>query len=159
MTSIFLGEWLTGLFVCLLFGLGRDLPAWALFGAIGAIFPVFTNGASQAIWQAKVAPDVQGRVFAARRMMAWSISPVTPILAGVLADFVTEPAMTGSTGLAQTFGWLVGTTPGSGMALQFVLTGLVYMAIAAGTFMFFPVVRNLEDGLPDHDQMERVQEA
>lgn len=155
MTSIFVGEALTGL-LNLFFGLARSLPGWMIFGAVGSIFPVFTNGASQAIWQAKVAPDVQGRVFAARRMMAWSISPLTPILAGLLADFVSEPAMAGEGGLARTFGWLVGTTPGSGMALQFVLSGFVYILIVLVTFFFFPVVRNLEDGLPDHDQMEQL---
>ena len=81
---------------------------------------------------------------------------VTPILAGALADYVTEPAMQSNTWLAQLFGPLLGNTPGSGMALQFVLTGLGYMLIVAVVFLFFPVVRNLEDLLPDHDQMEKL---
>ena len=120
MTSIFIGEALTGLFCLVVFGLGRSLPVWIIATVAGGIFPVFTNGASQAIWQAKVAPDVQGRVFSARRMIAWAVNPITPILAGVLADYVTEPAMQSNTWLANTFSWLVGTSPGSGMALQFV---------------------------------------
>jgi len=97
MTSIFIGEALTGLFCLLVFGLGRGLPVWIVASVLGGIFPVFTNGASQAIWQAKVAPDVQGRVFSARRMIAWFLDPVTPILAGALADYVTEPAMRSGT--------------------------------------------------------------
>jgi MFS family permease len=157
MTSIFLGEALTGLFALLLFGLGQTLPAWIAFAVVGAIFPVFTNGASQSIWQAKVAPDVQGRVFSARRMIAWSMGPVTPVLAGALADYVTEPAMRSGGWLAEAFGGLVGTRPGSGMAVQFVVTGVVYMLAAGATFLFFPVVRDLEDGLPDHDRMERAE--
>jgi MFS family permease len=156
MTSIFIGEVLTGLFVLAVFGLGRSLPVWAAAAFVGGIFPVFTNGASQAIWQAKVAPDVQGRVFSARRMIAWCMGPITPVLAGALADFVTEPAMQSQTWLAAAFGWMVGTGPGSGMALQFVLTGLAYMAAVLVTFLLFPVVRNLEDGLPDHDQLEKA---
>jgi hypothetical protein len=126
---------------------------------VGSIFPVFVNGSSQAIWQAKVAPDIQGRVFAARRMIAWSMGPITPILAGLLADYVTEPAMQSQTWMAQVFGPLVGTEPGSGMAVQFVVTGVVYMAVVAFVFFFVPVVRNLEDLLPDHDQMERIETA
>jgi DHA3 family macrolide efflux protein-like MFS transporter len=157
MKSIFIGEALTGLFVLFLFGLGRGLPFWMMAVLIGEIFPVFTNGASQAIWQAKVAPDVQGRVFAARRMIAWSTGPITPILAGLLADYVTEPAMQSQTWLAGAFGWLAGTSPGSGMAVQYILTGMAYMTIVLITFLFVPVVRNLEDTLPDHDQMEKVQ--
>ncbi|MFM8368990.1 MAG: MFS transporter, partial [Chloroflexota bacterium] len=80
MNSIFLGEALTGLFLLVVFGLGRSLPVWIIAVVIGGIFPIFTNGASQAIWQSKVAPDVQGRVFSARRMIAWSVGPITPIL-------------------------------------------------------------------------------
>jgi DHA3 family macrolide efflux protein-like MFS transporter len=158
MNSIFVGETLTGLFCLVVFGLGRGLPIWIIANVIGDIFPVFTNGASQAIWQAKVAPDVQGRVFSARRMIAWAVNPITPILAGLLADYVTEPAMQSNTWLAKSFGWLVGTTPGSGMALQFVFTGLAYMTIVIIAYFFIPVIRNLEDLLPDHDQMQKIVE-
>ncbi|MFN8383340.1 MAG: MFS transporter [Anaerolineales bacterium] len=156
--SIFIGEALTGLFLLVIFGLGRSLPVWIIGVAIGGIFPIFTNGASQAIWQAKVAPDVQGRVFSARRMIAWSVGPITPILAGLLADYVTEPAMQTNTWLARTFGWMVGTTAGSGMALQFVLTGIAYVAVAIFTYLFVHHVRNLEAELPDHDQMQKLEQ-
>lgn len=158
MNNIFLGEVLTGLFMLTLFGLGRSLPVWLLFAAVGRITPIFVNGSSQAIWQAKVAPDIQGRVFASRRMIAWITDPITPILAGALADYVTEPAMQSGGGLAKLFGWLVGTEPGSGMALQFVLAGVCYMLLPLVTYLFFPVIRNLEEILPDHDQMEKVAE-
>jgi DHA3 family macrolide efflux protein-like MFS transporter len=158
MKNIFLGEFLTGLVIMSLFGMGRSLPAWAAAAIIGCIFPVFTNSASQAIWQAKVAPDLQGRVFSARRMIAWITGPITPVIAGALADYVMEPGMQAGGGLADAFSWLVGTEPGSDMALQFVLAGVVYMLITLVVFLFFPVVRNLEDNLPDHDQMQKVGE-
>lgn len=157
MNSIFLGEALTGFFLLFVFGLATSLPVWIIAVVIGGIFPIFTNGASQAIWQAKVAPDVQGRVFSARRMIAWSVTPITPILAGLLADYVTEPAMQADTWLAKTFGWMVGTTSGSGMALQLVLTGIIYIAVAGFTYLFVPHVRNLEAELPDHDQMQKLE--
>jgi hypothetical protein len=51
------------------------------------------NASSQAIWQSKVAPDVQGRVFGVRRMIAWSAQIVGPLLAAPLADHVFKPAM------------------------------------------------------------------
>ena len=158
MTNIFVGEAMTGLFMLTLFGLGRSLPVWIIFAALGSITPVFVNGSSQAIWQSKVAPDLQGRVFSARRMIAWITDPITPILAGALADYVTEPGMQAGGLLAKTFGWLVGTEPGSGMALQFFLAGICYMLVVLTVYLFFPVVRNLEDLLPDHDQLERIEE-
>lgn len=155
-TSIFLGEALTGFFLLVLFGLGRSLPVWVIAVVIGGIFPIFTNGASQSIWQAKVAPDVQGRVFSARRVIALSVLPITPILAGLLADYVTEPAMQANTWLSHTFGWMVGNTSGSGMALQYVVTGILYISVVVITYLFAPHVRNLEAELPDHDQMKKV---
>jgi DHA3 family macrolide efflux protein-like MFS transporter len=154
MKSILIGETLTGLFALLLFGLGSSLPYWIIFSALGAVFMPFTNGASQAIWQSKVAPDVQGRVFSARRVIAWFPNILTPIMAGALADYVTEPAIQSHTWLAQAFGGLVGTGPGSGMAVQFIVSGVGYMLIALCVSAFVPVVSNLEDQLPDHDQME-----
>lgn len=158
MDSIFISKVLTGLFLLVIFGLGHSLPIWIIGVVIGGILGVFTNSTSQAIWQAKVAPDVQGRVFSARRMIAWSTGPITPILAGLLADYVTEPAMQANTWLASAFGWMVGTTAGSGMALQLVLTGVLYMIVVVVTYLFVPHIRNLEAELPDHDQMQKLNE-
>lgn len=90
-------------------------------------------------------------------MIAWSVGPITPILAGLLADYVTEPAMQANTWLSQTFSWMVGNTSGSGMALQFVLTGILYVAVAGFTYAFVPHVRNLEAELPDHDQLQKLE--
>jgi DHA3 family macrolide efflux protein-like MFS transporter len=157
MTSILVGEALTAIASLILFGLGRNLGQWMAAAAVGAIFMPFTNGASQAIWQAKVAPDVQGRVFAARRMIAWIMQPITPLLAGALADYVTEPAMQSQTALASAFGGLVGAGPGSGMALQFILAGVAYLVTVLVVALFVPMVRDLEDRLPDHDQMEKLE--
>ena len=43
--------------------------AWLVAGfAMAAVGPII-NGSNQAIWQAKVAPDVQGRVFAVTDML------------------------------------------------------------------------------------------
>ena len=154
MKSILLGEALTGAIALICFGLVRSLPFWIAVAGLGAIFGPFVNGASQAIWQAKVAPDLQGRVFSARRFIAFAIGPVIPIAAGALADYVTEPAMTSATWLSRAFGWLVGTSPGSGMALQFVLAGVLYILIVLAAVFFVPSIRNLEDQLPDHDEME-----
>ena len=155
MKTILLAEGFTGLFT-LLFGLGRSLPYWIIVIGIYAIFNPLSNGASQAIWQAKVAPDVQGRVFSARRMIAWLSGPITPVMAGALADYVTEPAMRSGSWLATLFSPVTGTAPGSGMAVQFILAGAAYVLITLFVAFFVPVVRDLEDGLPDHDQLKKA---
>ncbi len=69
---------------------------------------------------------------------------------GPLADLIFEPAMMPDGNLAHIFGPLVGTGPGAGMALIFVLMG-VLGAIPGLAGYAIESVRNIEDILPDHD--------
>lgn len=131
-------------------GIGRSVIWWAAGGFfVGLILPVL-NGSNQAIWQAKVQPDIQGRVFAVRRLIAQIAAPIGILSAGPLADLVFEPAMAEGGAWADTFGWLVGTGPGAGMGLMFVLSG--FMGAFVGLMGYaFPKIRNVEDIMPDHD--------
>jgi MFS family permease len=148
--GVLVGMVLTSLLGQFLLGLGRGLLVWAAAGFFMNFFIPFVNGSNQAIWQAKVAPDVQGRVFATRRLIAWLVMPLSRLAAGPLADFVFEPAMRESGGLADTFGPLVGVGPGAGMSLMFVLVGLLGALVGLGGYAF-RVVREAEDILPDHE--------
>jgi MFS family permease len=143
------------MFYCLfgnvLFALGQGLASWGpliLLAGLGSNVGIAT---SQAILQAKVAPDVQGRVFSARRLLTWFPDTFTPILGGILADRVMEPAMRSHTWLANTFGGLVGTTPGSGMALIMFIAGILMILTMFAGYLI-PTIRNMEDLLPDHEQ-------
>jgi hypothetical protein len=133
-----------------LFGLGQGLVVWLVASFFGQFFIPIINGSNQAIWQSKVAPDVQGRVFATRRLIAWLVTPLARLAAGPLADYVFEPAMMPSGSLAAVFGWMVGTGPGAGMGLMFVVVGILGALVGLGGYAF-RVVRNAEDILPDHD--------
>ena len=133
-----------------LFGLGRGLNVWIPTVMLMTLFGPLINSSSQAIWQSKVAPDVQGRVFASRRLIAWITQPLAPLIAGSLADYVLEPAMKAQTGLAQLFGPWYGTGAGAGMGLLITLCGLG--GVLSGLVGYFiPVIRNVESLLPDHD--------
>ena len=135
-----------------IYGAGQILPVWLVAGFVVSAVGPLINGSNQAIWQAKVAPDVQGRVFAIRRLIAWVSAPIAQLIAGPLADFVMEPAMQEGGALASTFGWLVGTGDGAGMGLMMVFSGLMASLVVVAAFSF-NVVRNAEDLLPDHEQM------
>ncbi len=146
-----------GLFFAVL-GLGQGLLIWAIFMFLmEMVGGPLINSSNQAIWQAKVAPDVQGRVFSARRLIAWFTNPISPIIAGTLADFVLEPAMKTQTGLSSLFGPTFGTGPGAGMGLLLTFCGLGAAAVGL-TGYFIPAIRNAESILPDHDQLEKVAE-
>jgi DHA3 family macrolide efflux protein-like MFS transporter len=131
-------------------GVGRGLYVWGAAGFWLTFFGVIASGCSNAFWQSKVAPDVQGRVFAARAMMAWGARPLSMVVAGPLADNVFEPAMREGGILKGVFGNVVGTGPGSGMGLMFVLTGIL-CAVAAGVGYAFRSIRDAEHLLPDHE--------
>ncbi len=130
-------------------GLAQTLPVWAFAAFFTMFFVPTINGSSQAIWQSKVAPDVQGRVFAARGMIAQVGAPIAMLLAGPLADFVFEPAMMPGGSWAPLFEWLVGNGPGAGMSLMFVIAGALGMLVGLAGYAI-PAIRNVEDILPDH---------
>ena len=150
-----LGGWIyAGIIGTTLLGLKFGLPVWLVGMALGApLMSALINSSNQAIWQSKVAPDLQGRVFSARRLIAWFTNPISPIIGGTLADFVLEPAMQSQGVLAKTFGWLVGTGPGAGMGLLIMICG-VMMSLVGLAGYFVPAVRNAETLLPDQEQAE-----
>lgn len=107
------------------------------------------NGCSQAIWQSKVLPDVQGRVFAVRRMVAQFTVPIADLSAGPLADFLYEPAMAEGGALASTFAPLVGGTgPGRGIALLYLTVAILPILASVVGFSYAPL-REIEERLPD----------
>ena len=79
-------------------------------------------------------------------------NPLSPLIAGTLADYVLEPAMRLPGGLSSAFGWLVPPGPGAGMGLLIFLSCLGgILAGLAGYFIHS--IRYAEDLLPDHDGM------
>lgn len=122
------------------------LVAAGAFGAHVTIAVVY--GSNQAIWQSKVAPEVQGRVFATQQMVARLASPLAYLLAGPLADRVFNPLLTVGGPLAAGIGHIVGTGPGRGIGLIFLLMGAVKVAVTL-IGRANPRVRNVEDELPD----------
>lgn len=137
-------------------GLAGGFPVWVTGLVLASIVVPLINGSNQAIWQSKVAPDLQGRVFSARRLIAWFTNPVSPIIAGTLADFVLEPQMRTTSALSETFGWMVGTGPGAGMGLIIVACGFLSMLVGAAGY-FIPAIHNAESILPDHDELPKAE--
>jgi MFS family permease len=139
-----------GLLGTTLIGIGQTLPIWAASMFLRMLFSPIVNSSNQAIWQAKVTPAVQGRVFATRATIAWLVMPLGRLLSGPLADQILEPAMAEGGSLSPAFSWLVGTGTGAGMGLQFAITGLL-AALTGLSGYLITAVRNAEDILPDYD--------
>lgn len=155
--TLLLGWILLGILGDLMMGLGQQLSIWLMGHFFVGFFVPFINGSNQAIWQAKVSPDVQGRVFAARRLIAQITFPVSMLMAGYLADQIFEPAMMPRGVLSHIFGGLLGVGPGAGMGLMFAVSGLLVALIGVSGYLI-PLIRNVEDILPDHDLAEDTTE-
>ncbi len=147
------GWFISSLLGGVMMGFSRSVPFWAIAAFFGVFFVPIINGSNQAIWQAKVPPDLQGKVFSIRRLIAWFVSPLAMLVAGPLADRVLEPAMRNpQSALATSLGWLLGTGPGRGMALLFIIGGGLAALVGIGGFAF-RLLRDADTLLPDHDTL------
>jgi MFS family permease len=124
--------------------------AWVVGVAlcIGMFFLPLVNASSQALWQQKTDPGVQGRVFALRRMVALAAIPIAYMTAGPLADYVFAPGMNAGGALADALGPIFGVGPGRGYGVMFAITGVLATATSLVPLLI-PAWRNLEDRLPD----------
>lgn len=156
--GVLLGMVSTSLFGTVVLGLGRSLPVWAVGGFLTMVFLPMLNGSNQAIWQSKVPPSLQGRVFSTRLIIAQVTAPIAMLASGPLADRVFGPAMLASGSLAPVLGWLTGTGSGAGISLMFVLFGLAG-AVAGMAGYLIPSVRNVERLIPDHDTPAEPQQV
>jgi MFS family permease len=117
--------------------------------AFGFFFFFPIDGASNdAIWQNKVAPSVQGRVFGMRSTIAMFSMIPAYALAGPLADEVFEPLLAADGPLARNIGQIIGTGEGRGIGLMFIITGILTMLAAVGGCAH-PRIRCVEEELPD----------
>jgi DHA3 family macrolide efflux protein-like MFS transporter len=155
--GLLLGLTTSSLLGTVVMGLGRSAPFWIAAAFMFMFVNPITNGCSQSIWQSKVPPELQGRVFSTRALIAQASQPIAMFIAGPIADRLMEPAMMPGGALAPVFGWLVGTGPGAGMALIFLAAGLIGSSTSLGGYAF-DAVRNVEDIIPDHDSVPKITE-
>jgi MFS family permease len=120
--------------------------ALGVFGAHATIAVIY--GSNQAIWQSKVAPGVQGRVFAFQQMVARAATPLAYLLAGPLAERIFEPLLAANGPLTPSLGPVIGTGTGRGIGLLFILMGVAKIAVSLAGYLN-PRIRDVEDDLPD----------
>ena len=111
----------------------------------------FVEGYSQSIWQQKVPSGLQGRVFATTQLFENLALPIGFAISGPVVDHLFTPGMKPGGGLAAVFGGLIGTGPGAGMALIFLLSG----ALGAGCALactLIGTIRGVDTRIPDADQ-------
>jgi MFS family permease len=135
------------------------LIALGAFSAHVTIAMVY--GSNQAIWQRKVPPEIQGRVFASQQMFGKAAAALAYILAGPLADRVFNPWLLKNGWMAGTMGRIIGVGPGRGIGLVFIMMGMIKIGVVLAAY-FKPDIRYIEDKMPDaikihpHDNLIKV---
>ncbi len=119
------------------------------FAGFSVMFTMpISNGSGQAIWQSKVFPDLQGRVFAMRRMITWPTMPFGVSDRWSLADRIFRPLLMESGALANSVGAVIGVGPGRGAGFMFILIGFMCILVSMAGYLN-PRVQNVEPDLPD----------
>jgi len=144
---------LWGLFGAFLFGPAWSLPLWLVGSFLMAVFNPIINSAYIAILQAKVEPDLQGRIFGLENAISTISFPLGQLAAGWLADNVFEPAMMPSGILVGTHGSYFGIGRGAGIGVVIFIAGVKAIFNGLLGYLVRPI-REIETLLPDHESLE-----
>jgi len=139
------------------FGLGRNpirtmLLLLVLMGVLGALFTIrdwwwlYAGGiwiymtiipaveaSEQTVIQKIVPFRTQGRVFGFAAAFESAAAPITAFLIAPIAEFMIIPYMESDAGRSS-FGWLLGEGEARGIALVFVVAGILSILLAVGAF-------------------------
>jgi MFS transporter, DHA3 family, macrolide efflux protein len=115
--------------------------------------PMFYSS-SNAIWYAKVPPELQGRVLAADQLVGVVVSTIAPLIAMTLADRVFEPLASGGQ-LPQTLPGVIGQA-GDGIALLYVITAVGTLLVGICGYLV-PRLRLVDSRLPDCTERQPIE--
>ncbi|MFC7382430.1 non-ribosomal peptide synthetase/MFS transporter [Sphaerisporangium rhizosphaerae] len=133
---------------CLVTGLRADLTVIAV-GVCGmTLWITLLNGIYTTIVQVKVPQRFHGRVFAMNTLIAWSTLPIGFGLVAPYAAAVLDPLLARGGALAPTVGALLGTGPGRGIGLMYVLFGAVIVLIVLVATRV-PALARFDQEVPD----------
>lgn len=158
--GVLLGMAGSGIFGLTFLGVAQNPILWMIGAFLTMVWVPLSNGSNQSIWQSKVPPRMQGRVFGTRAFIATISTPLSMAIARPLVDGFMTPSMMSGGFLVDSFGWLVGTGPGAEIGLLFVLVGLAVTVVSLCGYTV-RAVREVEKTIPDHDciQEESSDEA
>jgi len=128
--------------------IARTPVLWSIGGFFATFFAVAATSVNTSMLQAKVPDDLQGRFFSVYRVVGQATIPLGFLIAGPLVDRILEPAMAADTGLARSLGPLVGTGPGAGVAVLFLVTAVLGVLTCLGASLHRPI-REIDRLLPD----------
>lgn len=142
----FVGTGLSGI----VFGMGSLPVVWSVAQFGSSFHSPLVFSSYMAVWYAKVAPPLQGRVFAADHLVGLVIGAIASLVAGPLVDLGFEPLMHGKLG-ATLFNAIAETERGSGIALLYVTISISMVLLGLGSFASSSL-RHAEKRMPDGEE-------
>jgi DHA3 family macrolide efflux protein-like MFS transporter len=130
------------------FGISASLVVVSVSVFVFSLLDPIVGGSSQALWQTKVKPVLQGRVFAVRRMVSRTGQALALLAAGPLAEKVFEPLLLANGPLEKNVGQILGVGPGRGVGFLFVLLGVLFVIFSLIGLSYHPL-RRVDEGIPD----------
>jgi hypothetical protein len=111
-----------------MFGLGRTPQIWIPTQFCSSLnFPLL-GSSENALWMNSIIPKNQGRVFAGNSLIFQGVSAIATLIAGPLAEVIFEPLITSQKKLPF-LSSLLGSGPGTGISLLYVLTSLCLVLV------------------------------
>ncbi|BAY91140.1 MULTISPECIES: MFS transporter [unclassified Tolypothrix] len=136
----------------IILGLGRTPVIWIPAQLCSSFNYPLLGSYVDAIWLAKVQPQLQGRVFATQSMILLLTSAIANLAGGTVADRIFEPAMMPGGSFAPLFGSIFGTEKGAGMALMYVISSLGLLLVGISGYVIRRI-REIETILPDYEDV------
>lgn len=138
----------SGLFGCGIFfalmGVRENLILIAAFGFMMFVFLPFVQIGAEVLIRKNLANEVQGRAFGLISFITQMGYIFAYILSGLLADYVFEPFMKGTSPLVVNIGNVIGTGNGRGIALLILIAGL-FLAVVGIVVSRLKSVKTLEE--------------
>ncbi len=125
-------------------GFGRNYYVWTLAVLLGNCCVPILIANVEYIMRTKIPIQMQGRVFSARNTLQYGSIPLGYALGGIIVDKILEPFMKHPSMLQNQLGNLVGEGKGSGIAVLYILLGMIGF-LGCCIFRFNKELRQLDD--------------
>lgn len=129
--TMFLCATLSFLFGDILLAVGNTLSVWVIAGFLSSVFLPALNANESYFWRTIIPIELQGRAFSLKYAIQSGVIPIGLLLGGLLADYIFEPFMITPPHLLYT---VLGNGKGMGMALMFLITGIIGTALSVAGF-------------------------
>jgi hypothetical protein len=83
----------SGILGLTLLGVAQNPIMWMIAAFLTMVWVPLSNGSNQAIWQSKIPPGLQERVFGTRAFIATISTPLAMAITGPLVDGIMTPSM------------------------------------------------------------------